>query len=186
MSAARLVFGLLAISTALVAIAIPLVVGRLRRRTGFAFGALGADRVVASDVGSGPSLLLRDDNLGICGKPDYLLDMTRGGERILVPLEVKPSRRIQRLYDSDRVQIGAYLIALRATVDERASRIGYVRYQDRTFEVALTPDLESEVRRIVAEIRRGRTADVIHRSHRIPARCRACPVRHACDEALDG
>jgi hypothetical protein len=44
--------------------------------------------------------------------------------------------------------------------------------------------LEREVERIVSAVRRGRLAAVVHRSHNIPPRCRACPVRQHCDESL--
>ncbi|HWG34768.1 MAG TPA: PD-(D/E)XK nuclease family protein [Gemmatimonadaceae bacterium] len=164
------------------AFAIPFVLATLRKKTGFAFGVTGAARVIASDVGIGPELILRDDELGLCGKPDYLL--ASGAEDRLVPFEVKPKRRSARLYDSDRIQIGAYLLALRATADDRASRVGYVRYQTGTFEVALTRDLEREIRQLIATMRRARQVAVVHRSHNSPARCRACSVRHHCDEAL--
>jgi CRISPR-associated protein Cas4 len=168
------------------AVAIPLALGTLRRNTGFDFAMAGGATIIASDVGTGPSLLLRDDELGLCGKPDYLLD-TRGADgRRLVPIEVKPNRRSPRLYDSDRMQIGAYLVALKATADDRASKIGYVRYQTDTFEVELTPTLEREIRLLVATIRRARVAEMVHRTHESPARCRACPVRQHCDEALSG
>lgn len=166
------------------AIAIPFALGSLRTRTGFDFAAGSRATVVSSDVGVGSSLLLRDDALGLCGKPDYLLDSRDTNGARLVPLEVKPNRRSRRLYESDRIQLGAYLVALKATADDRASKIGYVRYQTGTFEVELTPKLEQEVRSLVATLRRARRAPVIHRSHHLPARCRACPVRHHCDEAL--
>ena len=82
------------------------------------------------------------------------------------------------------VQIGAYLLALRATHGERAARFGYVRYATDTFRVELSEALETRVRDIVAAVRAGRGAAVVHRSHAIPARCANCPVRERCDEAL--
>jgi CRISPR-associated exonuclease Cas4 len=176
----------LAIAAALAAAAIPLALAWLRRRTGFVFGADGDSAVMASDVGAQPSILLRDPQLGICGKPDYLLESQVGGRRLLVPMEVKPTRRSPRLYDSDRVQIGAYLVALRGAFPDRASRVGHVRYARQTFDVPLTPQLEREIEGLAAAVRRGRSAPVMHRSHNIPARCRACPVRQHCDEALLG
>ena len=185
MSLWRLLILLLASAAALVAVAIPVVLAAIRRRTGFAFGGSARTVVIASDVGTERSVLLRDPALGIRGKPDYLLESEVGGRKFLVPLEVKPTRRSRRLYDSDRVQIGAYLLALRGTFPDRASEAGYVRYADQTFGVRLTPELEREVERIAAAVRRGRLAHVLHRSHDIPARCRACPVRLQCDEALD-
>lgn len=164
------------------ALALPLVLAILRRRTGFAFGGTEAGRVIASDMGVGAGLILRDEELGLSGKPDYLL--ASAAEDRLIPFEVKPKRRSARLYDSDRVQIGAYLLALRATADERASSVGYVRYQTGTFEVALTPNLEREIRQLIVTLRRARQVAVVHRSHNSPARCRACPVRQHCNEAL--
>lgn len=186
MSALRVLLIVLAVSALAGAIAIPFVLSTLRRRTGFDFGAEANARLIASDVGVGPALILRDADLGLCGKPDYLLEMNAAGERRFVPVEVKPTRQSQRLFNSDRIQIGAYLMALRATMGERASQIGYVRYRTRTFDVALSPDLEQEVRQLVAALRRGRAARVVHRSHSASARCRACPVRQHCDEALSG
>jgi CRISPR-associated exonuclease Cas4 len=107
-----------------------------------------------------------------------------GGRQLLVPLELKPTRRAKRVYESDAVQLGAYLLALRATEGDRAAPFGYVRYAARKFRVPLTADLEGRVREIVAAIRAGRRAPVVHRSHDEPWRCARCPVREHCDEAL--
>jgi CRISPR-associated exonuclease Cas4 len=182
----RLLIILLAIAAALAAVTIPVVLAILRRRTGFAFTASARSVVIASDVGTERSILLRDPILGIRGKPDYLIETDVGGRRVLVPLEVKPTRHSRRLYDADRVQIGAYLLALRGTFPDRASDVGYVRYADQTFAVRLTPELEREVEHIAAAVRRGRRALVLHRSHNVAARCRSCPMRQRCDEALLG
>jgi CRISPR/Cas system-associated exonuclease Cas4 (RecB family) len=102
----------------------------------------------------------------------------------LYPLEVKPNRRSQRVYESDELQVGAYLIALRSTAGVRAGSTGYLRYAAGTFRVDLSPDLERRVRDTVALIRRGRRAAVVHRSHGVRARCARCPVRDHCDERL--
>jgi CRISPR/Cas system-associated exonuclease Cas4 (RecB family) len=155
-----------------------------RRRTGFRPTLGRGGEVVASDTGAAPSVLLRDPALGLRGRPDYLLAEGVGGARRLVPLEVKPRRRSQRLYDSDAVQLGAYLIALRATYGHQAARSGYVRYAGATFRVDLTDVLERRVGHAVAAIRAGRRAAMVRRSHNSPARCRGCPMRQHCDEAL--
>jgi hypothetical protein len=126
----RILLVFLAIMAVAGAVAILLALGTLRRNTGLDFATADGATVVASDVGIGPSLLLRDDELGLCGKPDYLLDSPGVAGNRLVPLEVKPNRRSSRLYDSDRIQIGAYLVALKATADDRASSIGYVQLSD--------------------------------------------------------
>jgi CRISPR-associated exonuclease Cas4 len=128
--------------------------------------------------------LLRDPILGLRGKPDYVLEEYDGGRGTLIPLELKPTRRARRLYESDAVQVGAYLMLLRATYGDRAGQFGYVRYSAGTFRVELTPELEIRVRAIVAAVRVGRRAAVVHRSHSVPARCANCPMRRHCDEAL--
>lgn len=186
MSSMRVILLSLAALAVLVAVAIRFVLAALARRTGFSFATDGDDSVIASDVGGGASVLLRHKLLGVCGNPDYLLEREVGGARVLVPLEVKPKRRSDRLFDSDRIQIGAYLVALRDSFPQLASRTGYVRYADRTFEVSLTPGLEREIEQLVVAVRRGRTASAMNRSHDVRARCRACSIREHCDEALTG
>jgi CRISPR/Cas system-associated exonuclease Cas4 (RecB family) len=59
-----------------------------------------------------------------------------------------------------------------------------VQYKSTSFEVELTRDLESNIRRLVGELRRARRAASVHRNHASPARCRSCPVNNHCDERL--
>ena len=181
MSSVRLVLALVAVLAALLAIAVAVFAARARRRTGFVVARPGEGGIVASDTGVLAPILLRDPVLGIRGKPDYLLEES---DRRLVPLEVKPTRRSRRLHESDRVQLGAYLVALRGAVGNRAAPVGYVRYASQTFRVVLTRKLEREVRRIVEAIRSGRRLPAIHRSHSSAARCAACAVRVHCEESL--
>lgn len=82
------------------------------------------------------------------------------------------------------MQLGAYLVALRATYGERAAGHGYVRYASETFRVELTEQLETRLRAIVAAVRAGRAAPVVHRSHDVAARCANCPVRERREERL--
>lgn len=156
----------------------------LRRSTGLrpSFGE--APVVVASDTGAAPGVMLRDPALGLRGRPDYLMEERTADGTVLVPIEVKPTRRSTRLYESDAVQLGAYLLALRATHGERAARYGEVHYSGRSFRVELTAGLAGRVRATVAAVRAGRSAAVVHRSHDVPARCARCPMREACDERL--
>lgn len=140
--------------------------------------------IVASDTGIRPAVALRDPIIGLRGKPDYVLEVYNDGRHSLVPLELKPTRHARRLYESDAVQVGAYLLLLRATYGDRAGAFGYVRYSTGTFRIELTPELEFRVRAILAAVRVGRRAAVVHRSHSAPARCANCPVRAHCDEAL--
>ena len=161
------------------------LVRRAERQTGFSLTSTATSvNVIGSDTGAAPGMLVREPTLGLRGRPDYVLEYGAPNERRLYPLEVKPTRRSQRVYESDELQVGAYLIALRGAVGARAGSTGYVRYAAGTFRIDLSPDLERRVRDTVALIRRGRRALVVHRSHSIRARCAGCPVRDHCDERL--
>ncbi len=161
-----------------------MLVRRAERQTGFWLTSTATSVVIGSDTGAAPGMLVREPTLGLRGRPDYVLEYGAPNERRLYPLEVKPTRRSQRVYESDELQVGAYLIALRGTAGARAGSTGYLRYAAGTFRVDLSPDLERRVRDTVALIRRGRQAAVVHRSHAIRARCAGCPVRDHCDERL--
>ncbi|PYV20384.1 MAG: hypothetical protein DMG27_23190 [Acidobacteria bacterium] len=99
-------------------------------------------------------------------------------------MELKPGRRSRRVYESDALQLAAYLIALRGTVKDAAGSFGYLQYAKGTFKVGLTPELERRVYEIVRAVRAGRSAATVHRSHAIVQRCAGCSVREHCDEAL--
>jgi CRISPR/Cas system-associated exonuclease Cas4 (RecB family) len=180
-SAVLFVLGILAGVAGAVGLAI---LWRYQRRTGFRLTWSRGAAIVASDTGVVPALALREPALGLRGRPDYVLAEGGGKDGRLVPFELKPTRRSRRLYESDAVQIGVYLLALRATYGERAARFGYVRYATGTFRVDLTEELERRVREIAAAIRAGRRAAVVRRSHAVAARCARCAVRDYCDEAL--
>ena len=154
------------------------------RGTGFRPVLRGGVSVVGSDTGAGHSVLLTDPLLGLRGRPDYLIEERDAPEPILVPIEVKPTRRSMRLYESDAVQLGAYLLASRATFGRQAADFGYVRYAETSFRVQLTERQENRVREIVAGIRNGRTLEVVRRTHSIRARCARCAMRAHCDDAM--
>ena len=160
------------------------ILWRHSRAAGFRPPLRGGTAIVASDTGVVPAIVLRDPSLGLRGKPDYVLEQEIENRRTLVALELKPTRHSRRVYESDAVQVGAYVLLLRAVYGDRAARFGYVRYSTGTFRIELTSDLERRVRGIVAAVRAGREAAVIHRSHDIPARCANCAMRPHCDEAL--
>ena len=174
----------LAAGALLGALAVYLALRWYRQRTGFTAGGQGAGRIVASDTGVEESVLLRDPQLGLRGRADYLLEFEVAGHPLFVPLELKPGRRSRRIYESDALQLAAYLIALRATTKDAAATFGYLRYATGTFKVGLTSELERRVNVIVDAIRAGRSAATVNRSHLIVQRCVSCSVRAHCDEAL--
>ena len=154
------------------------------RRTRVALPGLREARIVASDTGVVPPQVLRDSQLGLYGKPDYLLAEGTGEERRLIPMELKPRRKATRLYESDEIQLGVYLLTTRATYGRQAASFGFVRYAAATFRVELTAALERRIGEVTAAIRLGRHAPVVHRSHEIPARRAGCPMRPNCSESL--
>lgn len=173
----------LAAAAFLGALALHLALRWYRGRTGFGGHPHGA-HIVGSDTGVAEPVLLRDPRLGLRGRPDYLLELESGGRSLLVPLELKPGRRSRRVYDSDAIQVAAYLVALRAMAADDAASFGYLRYATGTFRVQLTGELYRRVVAIVQAVRAGRRAAVVHRSHSIRQRCAGCPMRQHCDEVL--
>src|SRR5438093_2295685 len=138
----------------------------------------------SQNTSTGSPLLLRDPQLGLRGRPDYLLEFEVAGHPLYVPLELKPGRRSRRIYESDALQVAAYLIALRATAKDDAATFGYLRYATGTFKVGLSSELERRVSAIVQAIRAGRSAATVNRSHSIVQRCVNCSVREHCNQAL--
>jgi CRISPR-associated exonuclease Cas4 len=136
--------------------------------------------VISTDVGPDPGTMLTDPALGLRGRPDYLVREAAG----LVPIEIKPMRAATMLYESDRVQIGAYLLLVRAAYPQAFAGYGRVRYQQATFVVTLTPELEGLCAATADAVRRARRATDVHRTHAIAAKCRTCAMRPACTEAL--
>jgi len=180
----RYVVAALAAGALLGALAVYLALRWYRHRTGFAVGGPGAGRIVASDTGVEAPVLLRDPRLGLRGRPDYLLEFDVTGHPLFVPLELKLGRRSRRVYESDALQVAAYLIALRGTAKDAAAEFGYLRYATGTFKVRLSRDLEERVYAIVQAIREGRGEATVNRSHSVVQRCVNCSVRDHCNEAL--
>ena len=143
-----------------------------------------ATTVVASDTRVAPVMMLRDPEIGLRGRPDYVLRELHGDRQLLVALELKPNRRSNRVYESDAVQVAAYTLMLRAKYGDDAATFGYMRYPSGTVRVELRPALQSRVAEIAGAIRRDRRALVVHRSHDNAARCISCAMRSNCDERL--
>lgn len=124
--------------------------------------------------------LLIDEQHGFRGRPDYLLRHNEG----LIPVELKPLRTSKTLYESDRLQIGTYLMLVRATNPGARVPYGVVRYKETTFRVYLTEDLEARCLAVAGQVRAARRSTTVHRTHNIPPKCRACAHKAACGESL--
>lgn len=148
----------------------------LRRRSGLPWAP-----VAASDVGVGRRLErpLYAAAYGLTGKPDYLLE--QGGR--LVPVEVKPSRRADRPYAADLMQLAAYCLLVEATTGH-APPYGLLRYAEASFRLNYTAAVRNELLAILDEMRDLLEAADCPRSHDEPRRCAGCGFAAICDEAL--
>jgi CRISPR-associated exonuclease Cas4 len=122
---------------------------------------------------------LYDSLLGLSGKPDYLIDT---GETI-IPVEVKTGRTPTAPYDAHIFQVAAYCLLVERTAHKRPP-YGILHYPERDFAIDYTPQLESALLDILADMRRAAHRQEVHRSHADPKRCARCGFRQRCEERL--
>ncbi len=122
---------------------------------------------------------LYDSQLGLTGKPDYLVE--QNGQ--IIPVEVKSGKAPDAPYDSHIYQIAAYCLLVQRGMGKRPP-YGIIHYSDRDFAVDYTPELESNLLDVLAEMRRDEVRSGVARSHEVPARCHRCGYRDLCDQKL--
>ena len=122
---------------------------------------------------------LYDAQLGLTGKPDYLVE--QNGQ--IIPVEVKSGRAPDAPYDSHIYQIAAYCLLVQRGMGKRPP-YGIIHYSDRDFAVDYTPELENHLLDVLAEMRRDEVRTGVARSHEVPARCHRCGYRDLCDQKL--
>lgn len=149
---------------------------RLRRKTGLPWAP-----VVAQDTdGYTLDKPLFARRIGLTGRPDYLLDL-RGRT---IPVEVKPSRRAARPYESDLIQLAAYCLLVEETSGE-APPYGLLRYAEQTFRLDYTSQVRDELLTLLDEMRAALQSPASTRSHDDPRRCLGCGFFDQCDEAIE-
>ncbi len=153
--------------------------------------------VVGGDLGSFVGvrelrgLTLRDSEWGLVGRPDLLLESS--GDPVLVEKKRRRGWRPGRVYRSDRLQVGAYLLTCEA--DPKVGRRlpeGWIQYidgdgrelPDGKVRVPNTDTLRREVIEILQRIRQALRGSEVHRDHSYASRCRSCSVKRACGEVL--
>jgi len=122
---------------------------------------------------------LYDQLLGLTGKPDYLVQ--QNGQ--IIPVEVKSGRAPESPYDSHIYQLAAYCLLVEKSYGKRPA-YGIVHYNDRDFAVDYTPELESSLLDLLAEMRRDEMKREVERSHEQAARCARCGFKKVCDQSL--
>jgi len=128
---------------------------------------------------------LYDRELGLTGKPDYLVE---NGKQI-IPVEVKTSRLPDAPYDSHLYQLAAYCLLVQQVYGTRPP-YGFLHYSDstqrtRTFKVDYTEAMEQSVREIIREMRQQEKRQDVARSHESIKRCASCGFRSLCDHRLE-
>ncbi len=122
---------------------------------------------------------LYDPNLGLTGKPDYLVE--QGGH--IIPVEVKSGRTPDAPYDSHIFQVAAYCLLVHKTMGKRPP-YGVLHYPGRDFAVDYTPELESVLLDNLVNMRRDEHRSNVGRSHEEAHRCARCGFRNVCDQRL--
>jgi CRISPR-associated exonuclease Cas4 len=153
----------------------------LRQSTGLPGG-----RVIYSDTSKWGRVdePLYSAELGLTGKPDYLLE--QGGQ--FIPVEVKSGRIPEGPYDSHIFQLAAYCLLV-AHIYEKRPAYGLLHYTTasgaaRTFAVDFTPALEAALLELMQEMRSQERRKDVHRSHETAARCKGCGFSNICDQRL--
>jgi CRISPR-associated exonuclease Cas4 len=123
---------------------------------------------------------LYDPNVGLTGKPDYLVDQYG----VMIPIEIK-STRSDAPYDSHIFQLAAYCLLTQSSTGRRPP-YGLLKYANQTFAVDYTSELENALLDVVFEMQNRNPRQPLPRSHSSARRCARCGYRQACDQRLEG
>ena len=129
-------------------------------------------------VDNGKPSMLRSENLGLQGRPDYILEI----EGEMVPVELKSGRTPKGPLFSHILQVAAYCILL----EEDGERVthGILRYEEAEHEIEYNQDLRAMVLSKLEEMRALKRSGDVHRNHHRPGKCRSCSRREGCPERL--
>lgn len=149
---------------------------KLKARTGLPDGD-----IIYADHGKWgePNKPLYDSDLGLTGKPDYIIRR----KNIIIPVEVKSRWAPSVPYDSHKLQLAAYCLLVERYYGIRPP-YGLLRYRNRTFRVKFNQELEYQVLDLLDEIRMQKEQEQVCRSHQQKNRCARCGYRDKCDQRL--
>jgi CRISPR-associated exonuclease Cas4 len=150
--------------------------GKQRRASGLPGG-----RVIYTDTRAWGAVEkpLFDAELGLTGKPDYIVEQ----DGKIIPVEVKTGRTPAAPYDSHIFQVAAYCYLVHKTTGKRPPH-GILHYPDRDFAVDYSRDLENALLDLIADMRIDEHRAEVQRSHEEEQRCRRCGFRDTCDQRL--
>jgi CRISPR-associated exonuclease Cas4 len=152
------------------------IASRQRRAIG-----LPAGRVIYADTSHWGKVEkpLYDAFLGLTGKPDYLVEQSGR----LIPVEIKSSRVSQAPYDGHIFQLAAYCLLSQRAFGKRPPH-GILHYPNQTYAIDFSPQLETALLDILANMRHQEHSKDVSRSHTSQTRCSRCGFRSVCDQAL--
>jgi len=164
------------LSLLILALVLFFISGRQRHASGLPGG-----RVIYTDTHAWGKVEkpLFDQDLGLTGKPDYLVE--QNGR--IIPVEVKTGRTPEAPYDSHIFQVAAYCYLIHKTTGKRPPH-GILHYPGRDFAVDYTPQLENALLDLIADMRIDEHRAEVQRSHEDEQRCRHCGFRDNCDQRL--
>jgi len=167
---------LLAIILALAALGLFFLSRQQRRKTGLPGG-----RIVYVDTQAWRRVekSLYDPELGLTGKPDYLVE--QNGQ--LIPVEVKSARGVVTPYDAHIYQLAAYCLLVERLYSQRPA-YGILHYPDRSFAIDYSEALEAELCLLITDMQESASKKPPDRSHQSPQRCVHCGFRSICDQVL--
>jgi CRISPR-associated exonuclease Cas4 len=146
-------------------------------------GAIGlpTGRVIYSDTRGWGTVEqpLYDAELGLVGKPDYLVETS--GQ--IIPVEVKSSPVTTAPYDAHIFQLAAYCLLVQRHFGKRPP-YGILHYPNRTFAIDYTAQLEQQLLDLLEEMHALDRRKEVARSHRSAARCSRCGFRAICNQRL--
>jgi CRISPR-associated exonuclease Cas4 len=142
---------------------------------------LPAGRIIYSDTSQWGKVEkpLYDSMLNLTGKPDYLVEHGQ----FTIPVEVKSGRAPAEPYDTHIFQLAAYCRLVEHSMGKRPP-YGILHYANQTFAIDYTPELESTLLDVLAQIRIQERHGEADRSHDQPGRCAHCGYRNHCDQRL--
>jgi CRISPR-associated exonuclease Cas4 len=148
---------------------------------GRAHSGLPAGQVTYADTDDGrrPERALFSPDLGLTGRPDYVVDT---GDQI-VPVEVKSRSAPRRPYASHVLQLAAYCLLTEAAYGCRPSH-GLIKYADRSFLVDYDADLKERLLDTLDRMRADLASGGSPRNHNDRHRCSACGHRDHCLQRL--
>ncbi len=146
-----------------------------------AMAGLPVGRIVYADTGAWQHCdrPLFSQDYCLAGKPDYLVE-ERGR---IVPVEIKPGRRVTEPYMGDILQLAAYCLLVEEEYGARPG-YGYLKYHDAVFQVDYTRSLRQQLLAQLKTMRQQLRASDVFPSHEEPRRCMRCGHREHCDQRL--